>query len=116
MPTRLLADENIDARIIEALSVRGFEVASVRTDFKGRSDREILDLAKSRQALLLTEDKDFGEWVFAFKEKGVGVIFLRYDPRHREAIINSLVAVLEGYGPKLLGRFVVLTAKKMRMR
>ena len=40
---------------------------------------EIIGLAKRFNALLLTEDSDFGHWVFAKKEKEISVIFLRYD-------------------------------------
>ncbi len=47
-------------------------------EYQGISDKEVLNLAREFNAILITEDSDFGEWVFAHREKITGVIFLRY--------------------------------------
>lgn len=73
-------------------------------------------MAKRYEALLLTEDKDFGKWVFAHKYKEVGIIFLRYNPGDLEKIIRSLIAVLKKYGDALAQKFVVIRVKKIRIR
>ncbi len=74
MPLKILADEDIDFRLIKNLRTKGFEVMSVLKDYQGASDKEVLEIAKNREALLLTEDKDFGTWVFAHCEKCIGII------------------------------------------
>lgn len=116
MPLKILADEGVDFRLIRALSDHGFEVISVLREYQGSPDRVVLDLAKRFHALLLTEDSDFGEWIFAHKEKNVSVVFLRYRAAEREEISRSLIKVLDEHGTSLFGKFAVITAKKIRIR
>ena len=52
----------MDYRLVKKLRTEGFI-----------KDKEVLELAKKHNAVLLTEDSDFGEWVFSHKEKSVGV-------------------------------------------
>lgn len=84
MHLKTIADESLDFRIVNKLKDAGFAVVSVLKDYQGKSDREVLDLAKQQGAILITEDKDFGEWIFAHKEKNVSVIFLRYKTKEME--------------------------------
>ena len=62
---RFLADESCDGAIVRALREAGHDVTSVRDTMRGATDRSVLDAAFKEQRLLLTEDKDFGELVFA---------------------------------------------------
>ena len=68
MHPKILADENVDYRIIKELRKKGFNVISVLDNYKGISDKEVLGQANKENSLLLTEDSDFGEWVFVHKE------------------------------------------------
>lgn len=77
-------------------------------DFRGVSDKEILQIAKDRKALLLTEDKDFGEWVFAHKEKNTGIVFLRYKSNEMREISKSLLDLLSKYGDDLYKNLLLL--------
>ncbi len=74
MPLKLLADENIDERIIRFLKKQHFKIISIEKEYRGMSDFEVLQLSKKHKAILLTEDSDFGEWIFSFKEQSLGVI------------------------------------------
>jgi predicted nuclease of predicted toxin-antitoxin system len=116
LPLRLLADESLDFRIVTTLRNAGFETISVLKDYQGISDREVLNLARQFKAILITEDSDFGEWVFAHREKAVGVIFLRYKPQEVQNISAALITVLTKYGQDLYNKFVVITPRKIRMR
>jgi hypothetical protein len=58
----LLADENVDAPIVAALRAGGHHVDYVRDLDPGVDDYTVLALANADNALLLTSDKDFGEW------------------------------------------------------
>jgi predicted nuclease of predicted toxin-antitoxin system len=113
---RILADEDVDYRIVKNLRENGFEVMSVLEGHRGASDRTVLNIAKERGALLLTEDKDFGEWVFAHKIKSVGIVFLRYKPEELEDIASTLRRLLLKYGSTLYERFAVVKVKKIRIR
>jgi len=61
----ILADENIDHRIIEAIQGIGIEVQAVYFTNRGISDLEVIAWAKTPPPkVILTEDKDFGKLVF----------------------------------------------------
>lgn len=116
MPLKILADESVDFRIVKELISKKIEIVSVLKDYQGVSDKKVLELAREHHALLLTEDSDFGEWIFAHKEKNVGVIFLRYKSSELKNISASLIKVLNEHGTSLYGKFVVITMKKLRIR
>lgn len=116
MELKILADENIDFRIIKDLRNNGFNVVSVLEDYRSFSDKEVLQLARDKEALLLTEDKEFGEWVFAHKEKNIGVIFLRYKSDEIREISKSLLSLLLKYGDSLYKKFAVVRVNKIRIR
>lgn len=61
----IVADENIEQYWIDLLRKTGYAVLSVRETAPGISDQAVVVLAKETGGLLLTEDKDFGELVFA---------------------------------------------------
>jgi predicted nuclease of predicted toxin-antitoxin system len=42
------------------------------------TDEQVIELALKMDFILLTEDKNFGEWVFAHHIKDSSVLFLRY--------------------------------------
>lgn len=59
----LLADESIDRQIVDALREKEYIVGYVAEMDPGISDDIVLELANSEGVLLLTADKDFGEYV-----------------------------------------------------
>jgi predicted nuclease of predicted toxin-antitoxin system len=112
----ILADENISLSIIIALKTKGFKVLSVAENYKGYEDSEIIKLADDKNAIILTEDRDFGEWIFSHRIKCSGVIYLRYEYKDRNKIIKMLIAVLEKYCFELYEKFTVITPEKIRIR
>ena len=74
----ILADENISTHIIQKLRDVAIEVYSIYENHRGASDGQVVNLSKSPPRLILTEDKDFGEWVFAHGERTISVLLLRY--------------------------------------
>lgn len=63
---RLLANENFPGDAVDALRAQGHDVAWIRLDAPGSSDREVLARAQNENRILITFDKDFGE--LALKE------------------------------------------------
>ncbi|MCP2518965.1 DUF5615 family PIN-like protein [Candidatus Aminicenantes bacterium AC-335-K20] len=116
MGLKILIDESVDFRIAEILINKGFNIISILKNYPGISDKKVLELAKNYKALLLTEDKDFGEWIFAHKEKSLGVIYLRYKYPEYKNVSNSLAKILNEYGESLYNKFTVITPKKIRIR
>jgi predicted nuclease of predicted toxin-antitoxin system len=111
----ILADENIHGFIIKTLREAGFEVISVAQTAKGIKDENVIQLALQHGYLLLTEDKDFGEWVFAHHIKDLSVLFLRYSFHEYKEIAHTLVHLLK---TQTLERpfFATITTKKIRIR
>lgn len=64
----------------------------------------------------MTEDKDFGEWVYAHKEQSISVIFLRYNVQESANITSILVNLLQSKGDDLYGKFTTITTQKIRIR
>lgn len=111
----ILADENIPFEITKSLREQGFEVTSIYETSRGISDELVIELALKYDYLLLTEDKDFGEWVFAHHAKGLSVLFLRYSVDELQDITKALIYLLKS---RTLERpfFATITARKIRIR
>lgn len=116
MQFKILADEDVDFRIVTALRDSGHEVISVLREYQGISDEEVIRLAKKLNAILLTEDSDFGHWVFALKERDISVLFIRYYYGEQGKITHSLIRIIEEQCAALYGKFVVITVNKIRIR
>ena len=69
-----IADENIDRPIIDRLRLDGHTVISIFETGRGMSDKEVLELSETNEALLLTIDKDFGEIVYRTKIRSFGIL------------------------------------------
>lgn len=116
MQIELLADENIDRRFVKALRDNGFQIISIDEESPGINDEAVLSRAHADKLLLLTEDKDFGEWVFAHKRPSIGIILLRYPPQQSARILKILIDILKSEKDILIGKFTVITPKKTRIR
>ena len=81
--------------IIKTLREAGFEVASVARSANGSKDEVVIQIALQQNYMLLTEDKDFGEWVFAHHVEDLSVLFLRYSFHEFREIAQTLVHLLK---------------------
>ncbi|RKU29283.1 hypothetical protein C6495_14400 [Candidatus Poribacteria bacterium] len=78
---RFLADENIPAQIVKAISSSGHDVLWIQEIDPAIDDRRVLSHATDGQRTLITFDKDFGELVFLHGEKApFGIILFRFPP------------------------------------
>ncbi len=112
----IIADENVHAAIIRALRENKIDIISIREDYGGMSDEEVIQLSKDSNRIILTEDKDFGEWVFAHKMKEISVIFLRYSFDEKDKIILTLLYLINQKGDLLFNKFTTVTIQKIRSR
>lgn len=112
----ILADENIDHGIIAALRAAGYVVDSIYESHRSVSDTAIIELSRNPPRIILTEDKDFGEWVFAHGIRDISVIFLRYHFRDTAALLATLLELLRTRLPDLQGAFTTVAVQKIRIR
>jgi predicted nuclease of predicted toxin-antitoxin system len=111
---RFLVDECTGPAVARWLRGRGFEVFSVYEEARGLSDEAVLQKALSEDWILLTNDKDFGNMVFREQRSHRGVVFLRLEDERAVAKIETLRRLLDEYGDRLGGRFVVVTERQVR--
>ncbi|MEM9885406.1 MAG: DUF5615 family PIN-like protein [Bacteroidota bacterium] len=115
----ILADEGFNGNFVKALRVQAFQVDWVLEISAGISDEEVIELAKGNKQTLLTEDKDFGEWVFAHQVTGLTIIFVRYKKEDYDIILDSLISVLselEKETEEQKNEFITINKNKIRRR
>lgn len=112
---RLLANENFPGGAVEALRVRGHDVAWVRIDNPGAKDADVLARATAEHRILLTFDKDFGELAF---HQGLtapsGIILFRIPTNSPSYVAQRAVTVLESR-TDWSGNFAVIEERRLRI-
>jgi len=113
---KLVADESCDFAVVRALRDAGMDVLAIAEVSPTLTDIEVLKIAAREGAILLTEDKDFGDWVFAHRESVEGVVLMRFPGAMRKEMARAAVEVISEYGSELKGAFVVLEPGRARIR
>ena len=111
-----LTDESCDFLIVRKLRSAEYDVLSVAESFPAASDQQVLEHAVIERRILLTEDKDFGEWVFAHGEKVAGVILIRFPGNARKRLGEEFIRLVDNHGNKLKKFFSVLEPGRARLR
>lgn len=110
----IVADESVDFRIITELRKSGLDIYSISEQNPSIKDNLVLKIAFEKRALLLTEDKDFGELVFRLQLQHNGVLLIRVS---KISGTNSLVSdAIAKYYNEMIGKFSVIDDKKLRIK
>jgi len=112
----LLADENIDQRLVSGLRLPGISVYSVAESSPGITDEEVMRLSENLGALILTDDKDFGEIVFRKQRSCPGIVLLRLTGVDYSRKADQVIQVIDKCGREMTGKFVVITEERVRIR
>ena len=112
---RFLADESCDFILVRALRAAGHDVLAVSEITPRAEDSEVIALALREERILLTEDKDFGQLVYAHGEETLGVIFLRFPNMARGRISKDICTLVKEQGEKLIGCFVTVQPGRIRI-
>jgi predicted nuclease of predicted toxin-antitoxin system len=110
----IIFDENVERYWINLIQSLGYPSISIAEKFPGISDRKVVEIVKSYEGLLITEDKDFGELIFAYGITRVSVILLRYDQPQYEQIEKSLLLCIKEYFDNPKSKYITITKKKIR--
>lgn len=111
---RFLADESCDSDLIRLLRKSGHDILAIAEISPRAEDTDVIERAVRDERVLLTEDKDFGQLVFAHG-KEVRVVFLRYPTSVRQKLFQDVIRVVEQHGKKLAGCFVVIEPGRTRI-
>ena len=113
---KLLADEGVDRPIVVRLRQAGHRVWYIAEMERGVPDEEVWEEANRKDAILLTADKDFGEFVFRQGRVARGVILLRLAGLSLERKGEIVAAVLKAHASEIEGSFTVITPGIVRIR
>ncbi len=113
---KFLADESCDFLVVRTMRSAEYDVLSVAESFPSASDQQVLRHAAKEKRILLTEDKDFGEWVFAHGENVSGVILIRFPANARRQLGEEIKVLVDIHGLQLMRNFVVLEPGRARIR
>lgn len=111
-----VADESLDFRIISFLRECVHNVFSVIEECPSISDDAVLELAVTKNSILITEDKDFGELTFRLKKKHQGIFLLKLAGLSIEEKIHLIHSVLNSHLESLPRAFVVLAKNRLRIK
>jgi predicted nuclease of predicted toxin-antitoxin system len=110
-----LADENIPLLVIKELRKVGFNIISAAENYRGSSDKEILDISSKNRWIIITFDKDFGDLIYKQNlNKPLGIILLRIAPKSAEYVMQLLKWLLSQPDINFEGNFVVMNSDKVR--
>ena len=113
---KFLLDESVDLRLAAYLRSIGHDVTVVSQDYQPSiPDHQVLALAHQEERILITNDKDFGELVFALNQPFSGVILLRLGTFEIAPTISRLDYVLQQHTAQL-NQFLVVTPRSVRVR
>jgi predicted nuclease of predicted toxin-antitoxin system len=114
MKYQIVADESVDFRIVVQLRDVGLTVYAISEQQPSIRDEQVLAIAYNNDALLITEDKDFGELVFRLQLPHRGVLLIRIV--EAEEKIASVVRTIAKYHTDLLDKFSVINGNKLRIK
>jgi predicted nuclease of predicted toxin-antitoxin system len=113
---KFLADENMDAAIVDRLRQAAHQVWYVLEMEPGISDDEVLALANREGAILITADKDFGELVFRLRRITTGIILMRLAGLSISTKRDLLMLMIQEHESELFSAFTVLAPTSIRIR
>jgi predicted nuclease of predicted toxin-antitoxin system len=114
MNYQVVADESVDFRIVIRLREIDFTVYSIAEEAPSITDKSVLTIAFKNRALLITEDKDFGELVFRLQLPHYGVLLIRIEEVNYK--IFSVTAAIKQYYDEMINKFSVINNSKLRIK
>ncbi len=111
-----VADENFDFTVVKQLRENGFSVLAVAESFFSIPDFQVLQIAVDRKAVLLTEDKDFGELVHRLRMAHCGILLVRLLKMDAAEKSKRIYDVIDSRGNELINSFSVLSNEQLRIR
>ena len=112
----LVADESVDANIMVSLRNEGYRIWSVSEENPSVSDDIVLSAAFRKSALLLTEDKDFGELAIRLKKPHCGILLIRLsglNSKEKASLVSSAIKLHFG---EMKNSFSVLDRNRLRIK
>lgn len=111
---KFVADESCARPVILALREAGHDVIAIAEIAKGATDEKVLERALREMRVLITEDRDFGELVYARGRSSPGVILVRFPSQARRAKSATVIEAVSKLGSRLRDAFTVVEPGRLR--
>lgn len=110
------ADEGVEREIVDRLRSDGHSVVYVAEMAPGITEEEVLAQANESGAMLLTQDKDFGELVFRNRHLSQGVVLTRLAGLSGPVKAELTSTAFREHGEEMRGAFTVVAPGSVRIR
>ena len=110
-----VADESCARPVIQALREAGHDVLAIAEIARGATDEQVLEHALREKRVLITEDRDFGELLYARGRSSAGVILVRFPSRARRAKSATVIEAVSKLGSRLRDAFTVVEPGRLRI-
>ena len=110
-----VADESVDGPTVARLRQDGHRVTYIAEVMPGSADTDVLERAEVEQAVLLTEDLDFGELVMRQRRRVPGVVLIRLPalpPARKAPLVSRVIAEHQA---RLVDAFAVIMPGRVRV-
>lgn len=108
----ILADENLPESLVAALQAAGHDVVRMSDIDPGAPDEEVLAHAVRRSAIVVTQDKDFGELLVARGLAHSGVVLVRLRGMSFADKAARVVALFEERGEEALAEALTVISNR----
>ena len=112
---RFVADESCDFAVVRALRSVGHDVVDIAEVSPRIGDQEVLRISRDDNRILLTEDTDFGELVYAEGLRNTGVVLFRFPSSARGSIASAALDIVNTIGDDLAACFTVVQPGRVRV-
>ncbi len=93
---KFVADEDVEAYLIDRIRLSGHSVYSIRENNSGISDKEVIGITNSlKDHILITCDRHFGNWIIKKGFKIYGIIYLRLHKSSKNAKLERITKILK---------------------
>lgn len=106
----------MDFGVIARLRADGHAVGAIAELSPSVADDAVLATASDSLAVVLTEDRDFGDLVFRLAHRHCGVVYTRLNHLSRNARLEVVAEAFREHVSEFLGAFTVLSPGKIRIR
>jgi len=110
-----VADESCARPVIQALREAGHDVIAIAEIAPGATGDQVLERALREKRVLITEDRDFGELVYACGRSSAGVILVRFPSQARRAKSATVIEAVSKLGSRLNDAFTVVEPGRLRI-
>ena len=113
---KFLADESVDFPVVKSLRDQKFTVDYITELAPGISDDEVLTLAKQKNAILITADKDFGDLIFRLGKVSSGIVLYRLSGLSNIEKAAMILRIVKNYSEDLKDSFTVVSTDQIRIK